>query len=167
MSTPWFRDPFRDPQGREQAALGERIGNIEARPHVVPAIPLTPAPINGVASGDWYRGITSAAFLQAWEMAILRYTNLAIWCTFNWRTGAGTTGEVRLRTNVGGTTSSAVALGAASSGVVTFRWLHSQAIWTADSLWVEARRTVGANLVEIQAPSVAMIDPAQATTAGV
>ena len=102
-------------------------------------------------------------------MIVARWTGLAVWARVNWRTGAGTTGELRLRAYRNGTVpvSDTVTLAAASSGTVEFLWLHGADIWTEDILWVEARRTAGANLVEIGFPAVAMVGPEGATAAGV
>jgi hypothetical protein len=173
MSTPWFRDPFRDPQGREQAALGERIGNIEARPQAVAPVPLIPRPISVFPSADWYQPVTSATFQSVWEGLPTRWSHLAVWAIVPWRTGAGTAGELRLQRYGGDLdatydTTDAVALAAASSGEVTFRWLHGSPIWGLGGIvYIDARRTAGANNVEIGHPSVVLIDPAEATQAGV
>jgi hypothetical protein len=175
MSTPWFRDPLRDPQGREQAALDQRIGNIEARPHVTAPATIEAVPAGGgTVTSDWYRPMSDASYARAWEAILVRYTNLAFWARVAWNTEAGTSGLLRLAIVDSGLAvviaSGAVTLGVASSGVAEFRWLHSQDVWrSADNqrLHVQTYRTAGANFVNIGYPQLAFVDPAGATLTGV
>lgn len=167
---PEFDDPLSvRAQNAEIEALSARLAALEARPRITIPAPLVPSPVFGYPSADWYQPCSSASLIQVWEMIVPRWTGLAVWARVNWRTGAGTTGAIRLIANRGGTfpASDTVPVAAASSGTIDFLWLHNGDIWTEDVLWVQAQRTAGANLVEIGFPAVAMVGPEGATTAGV
>ncbi len=167
MTTPFFGDPLGlAAEARWRESIEQRLTNLEARERVVVPAPLFPRPVNAFPSSDWYQATTAAGFTPLWEMIVPRWTALGAWVEFDWRTGAGTTGEVRLLSALGNA-SSAVVLGAASSGTITFRWLHNEDIWTDSVLWLTARRTGGANSVEVAFPHAALIPPTGCTLAGV
>jgi hypothetical protein len=160
-----YDDPAR------MAALESRIAAIEARPHVIAPLGLSPAPISSTAilNTDWEQELTTGSFDTCWEAQVSRWSHQAVYALVPWRTGAGTTGEVRLEASFT-TSSDPVVLAAASSGTATFRWLHGQDIWSPTAslaLFVTARRTAGANSVFIGYPYLALIDPAGATFAGI
>lgn len=151
------------------ADVETRLSALELRPQVIAPIGLAPAPIGGgTITVNWEVEITNAAFGTVWEAQVSRWSRQALWAVVPWRTEAGTTGELRVEASFS-TTSGTVTLAAASSGTATFRWLHSQDVWSpAASLaaWVTARRTGGANKVVIGYPYLALVDPAGATLNG-
>ena len=166
-----YLDPLIDAAARERRDASERLRNLESRPQVVPPVAIVSTPYLLNPSADWYVPYTGAAFgAGGWSGIMPRVAHPGVYCRFNWRTGAGTTGEVRLLSNAGfapGGSTAIVALAAASSGTITFLWLHGLPLWiTSYNLDLEARRTGGANSVEIQAPLLYLIDPSGCTATG-
>lgn len=108
-------------------------------------------------TSSWYVPVTNAAFdgsqaCRPWIIVLDRIVHTALRVDVEWTTEAGTTGELRL--NVGLTTS-AIALPAASSGVASFKWVHGYPLWAADVfVYLEARRTAGANNVNVRFPRI-------------
>lgn len=152
-----------------------RLTALEERPRIIVPTTLVPRPINATPSSDWYQTADVASFASRWEHTITRWSQQAAWVQVPWRTGATTTGEVRLYGfairdgGPGGTyaASDAIALGAGSSGTAEFLWLHEGDIWTQTGiLWVQGRRTAGSNSVELGFPQASLIDPDSATLGG-
>lgn len=140
----------------------ERVQAAEARaPRLVQPIAYPLFPYGGASApgSDWYIPVTGAAFgVQATTPWIFQPDVLAhqgIILQVPWRTGAGTTGEMRLALNVSSPNAPtpAVTLPAASSGTLIWRWLHGVDPWT-ESVGgsIEVRRTAGANNVEVGYP---------------
>lgn len=158
-----------DPLALDRVAeLARRVDALEQRPKVVPPIAAVTTPYLISPGADWYMPFTNAAYgAGSWSGILPKVALPGVYCRFAWRTGAGTTGEVRLLAGGGATMTSAVALAAASSGTITFHWLHGHTLWQASqNLDLEARRTAGANLVEIQAPIYYLTDAAGCTLTG-
>lgn len=152
-----------------QAQVETRLSALEARPQVIPPVPLAAAPLSAYPSADWYQPVTAGSWTVYWQAQVSRWSHQALWAVVPWRTAAATTGELRIEASFS-TTSSAVSLAAGSSGTATFRWLHSQVIWSpsaSGAAWVTAYRSSGAGDVEIGYPYLALLDPAGATLAGI
>lgn len=148
--------------------LTDRLSALESRPTLVIPTPLVPRPVNEFPSADWYQPTTSGTFENLWECIASRWSGLGVWVRVPWRTPASTVGELRVERILGGSTSSAVNLPAGGNGVQTFRWLHGGTLWgEGDGIFVSARRLSGAGSVEIGHPDVAVVDPADCTSAGV
>jgi hypothetical protein len=159
------------------AQVNKQLQDLKREQQLIPpnAIPAQPLSAAGGVSGDWYLPVTSATMgypLGApWDIVVRRVARSGLFVTFPWRTGAGTTGTVRLSVDgdhVNYPTTASVALGANTSGTVSFSWLHPVALWSFNiHFFVEAARTAGANNVEIGFPQAAIVDPAGCTTRGI
>lgn len=145
-----------------------RIGALEQRPQVVAPVAVIATPYLLTPSADWYIPHTNAAYGGGgWSGIMPRISHQGVYCRFAWRTGAGTTGLVALHAASDTRTTSDVVLPAASSGVITFRWLHGLPLWAASyNLDINCKRTGGANLVEIQTPLFYLTEPAGCTASG-
>lgn len=162
-------DPFTSRSFAQQQQLAERLADLGQRPQVVAPLAVVATPYLLTPSADFYLPYTAAAYGSgSWSGIMPRIAHQAVYCRFNWRTGAGTTGEVRLTAASGTQLATAIVLPAASSGTITYKWLHGLPVWVASyNLDLEAKRTGGANLVEIQAPQYYLVDPAGCTAAGI
>lgn len=114
-----------------------------------------------------YVPVTSGTFVDVFECRVDLITHGGVASWVQWATDAGTTGEVRLL--LAASTSSAVTLAAASSGVQQFKWLHGQALGTGPALFkIQARRTGGAGNVNIYpAAGCQMADPGACDADGI
>lgn len=134
-------------------ARGQRAAQL-VNPTPVPASPFGG---NGPPASDWYIPVIGASFgvqaTQPWIISLDRIVRTGFAVDLPWRTGAATTGEVRL-TLLGIASTDVISLGAGSSGTASFRWLHPMEPWVNTFVWiyVEARRTAGANTVSIGYP---------------
>lgn len=153
------------------ADLARRIALLEQAPQVLPPVGLSPVPYDVAVSIDWYCNVTAAVFgasgASPWAAQMPRVARRGLFVAIPWITEAGTTGEVRLTAASGSAQAGTVTLPAASSGTVTYRWLHNLPLWyTSYNLDVWARRTGGANNVRIGYPSCFMVDAAGCTLTG-
>lgn len=157
-------------------SVDEALDAEHRAPQLLPDLAYPFAPYGGAAgpSSLWYIPVTNGAFdgsqaSQPWLGRMTRCVHKSLLVRVPWTTDGGTTGEVRLFTSPNAT--SAVALPAASSGIVTFNWLHGITPWLAADfgVFVEARRTGGAGGVNIGYPLGGVIqrDPRGATVTGI
>lgn len=172
----WASDPIDYAATTWRATVEKRLADLEARPAVAACSPVYMSPTNVTAlTNDWYVEVTGiGAFIVYWQANTTRTANRGLWAQVPWRTDASTTGELRLRvqgnepaTGLLTAYTSAVALGASSSGTVQFRWFHGFEPWTTFYLTVEARRVTGTNKVYIGFPFAAFVDPRGCTTTGI
>lgn len=112
------------------------------------------------------KAVTSATFVETWRVLFGDYLGPGVEVMVTWATGAGTTGELQVVSNGGGTTATH-ALPAASSGVAFVRWLHGTPVGAGPfTMSVQARRTAGANNVTIYPCHAWIQDPAFCTGPG-
>jgi hypothetical protein len=163
-------------------SVDDRLNAEHRAPQLIEGLtyPLAPYGGAGAPTGLWYIPVTAATFTrlqdsEPWLCTMERLVRKGILVRVPWTTDAATTGELRLEGGGGiqGLTpnepTAAVVLPAASSGIVTFRWLHGAPLWgVGASLFVAARRTGGAGNVNIGYPfgGVVQIDPRGCTVTG-
>ena len=163
----------RDDELAYRRRFDDRLAAVELRPQLLPPVvhPGRPVQPLDVVALDGYQNITSATFVTCWDTLMDRIVHEGFYVAIPWETETGTTGEVQGFLYSGLYTTSAVALPAASSGVLTFRWLHGQELWTSTdvSAGFQARRTGGSNNVRIGPPvtGLVQVDPRGCTTTGV
>ena len=154
--------------------LTHRVKMLEQQPKVQPAFYYQAVPYRSSVSPNatWYAGHTNATLGGAggipWAIPLPVVGMTAAYCQVNWTTDAATTGQIQLTANSGSNLTSAVTLGAGSSGTVTFLWLHGLTLWRRAinfDLW--ARRATGAGTVYVQCPTFALVDSIGATTTGI
>ena len=129
---------------------------------VVPyAWPASPYGGNGPPTGYWYIPVIAGTFdgsqaTQPWVVQLDRVAHRAIQIAIPWATDTGTSGELRLKIDIGApnSPSSVRTLAVASSGVATYNWLHGLVPFANNDVWliIEARRTGGAGNVNIGYP---------------
>jgi hypothetical protein len=159
------------PGADPEVALSGRVRALEAEPQLLPPIPHPARPFQSLSAAlDGYMDITSGGLVTCWDTIVDRLVHRGVFVRIPWQTQAGTTGELRLLVN-GFRASSAVALPAASSGELTFRFLHFLTLWTTVDapLAIQARRTGGANAVRIGPPytGFVQVDPRGCTSTGI
>lgn len=117
-------------------------------------IPLVPQSGTGLTASATSVSATDASFQSVYAGEAFAAIADAYMVTFAWATDAATTGEVRLKNNVGGGgVTSVVSLAAGSGGFLTFSWLHGQPLGTGPfAPTLQARRTGGAGGVGIFVP---------------
>lgn len=138
--------------------------------------PAAPYGGSGPPSALWFIPVTAAAFdgsqaSQPWVVQLDVVTHTAFKIDIPWTTDAGTSGEVRLQmTGAPNAPSAAKTLAVASSGVASFIWLHGWPPYVGSDIWIsiEARRTAGANNVNIGFPQGGgiMVGPKGAAVTG-
>lgn len=149
-----------------------RVGALETRPRVQAPVSLSPVPYIPGPQTDWYSNITNGAAFGAgndspWAAQMPRVAHRGVFASIPWITEAGTTGEIKLTAASGTKQAATVALPAASSGTVVYRWLHGLDLWLASyNLDVYARRASGANLVRVGYPHIYMIEARGCTATG-
>lgn len=95
------------------------------------------------------KNVTSGSFVETWRNYVPALEGRGVEVLIPWVTGAGTTGELRIDSNIPSNTV-AYPLPAASSGVAFARWLHGGVLGSGPVVFsVMARRTAGANNVSI------------------
>lgn len=113
------------------------------------------------------KSTTSATFATQYTTYFGEAFGPGVEAFFSWSTGAGTTGEVRLGDNNGGTTN-AQSLPAASSGYYFVRWLHTLAVGAGPfNVSLDVRRTGGANSVAVSPLMAWVQDPSVCSSVGV
>lgn len=124
---------------------------------------------NLAAFNGFYTPVTAGAFADVYEaqFAVISHRGLGVpvICTSD----VGTTGEFRIRSGAGGTTS-AVTVPSGSAGTLQlFEWLHGEDISTGPtSFFVQARRTAGAGDVNVYLPTrAALMDPLPCSASGI
>lgn len=117
---------------------------------IYPGVELAMLPVGSAAAVFVTAGAFGVEFSRSVDTAMAD----AFLIKVPWVTDAATTGEMRLRNDVGGgNSSSAVTLAANSGGVVVFSWLHGQQIGSGPIVpCVEVRRTSGAGNVYVWPP---------------
>lgn len=159
---------------RSVLAVQDRVDNVAFRPQAIDAIAFQANPYRpGVVDSQWRQAITDSVLGSTspggspWFWVVPRVARLGVRCEIPWQTEAGTTGQVQLTAAGGALLTTAVSLGAASSGTVTYNWLHGRDLWSGHvnfDLW--ARRSGGANNVLIGYPRFWLVDPAGCTVTG-
>lgn len=154
---------------QRNAEIERRVGALEQRPQVVAPVAMIVEPYNANPSTDWWGQFTNAAYgANGWSAVVPRIPRPGIWWRFDWRTGAGTTGEVQLTAQSGTLAASAIVLPAASSGSILYRWLHNGSMWNvAFNIDLGVRRTGGANVVEVRLPIAYFVDASACTLTGI
>jgi hypothetical protein len=110
--------------------------------------------------------VTAGAFTQTWQVVMPQVLGPGLETWIGWSTDAGTTGEIRV--NSFASTTTALALPAASAGNAYSRWLHGIPLGTGPiAPVVEARRTGGVGNVNIYQVMGWLREPADCTSAGV
>jgi hypothetical protein len=102
----------------------------------------------------------SGSFTDLWSSRIDLITHLGVACWAAWVVDSGVSGEVRLRSSIGATTTAVAISG--TSGSQQFKWLHDATLGTGPvSFYLQARVTGGAGSVHLDQPftGAQMADP--------
>lgn len=147
----------------------DRFTDLERRLRVIERSPTLPILQHGWrASPATVVAVTSATFVTAWTLTIQGPSSSVVSVTVTTVQGAGTTGELRLTVSGGGSTTAKV-LPAGVTTTTVFRWAHGALTGSGAApitILLEARRTGGANNVDVQQPDALAESPLVTPAAG-
>jgi hypothetical protein len=108
---------------------------------------------------------TSPTFVTVWQSVFPVASHQGIGGRVGWGADPGTTGELRLK--LGSNTTDAASLAAGTTGEQIFQWLHEATLGSGpQTVEIQARRTGGANGINIYSPTLEMRGPDGATSGG-
>lgn len=152
-----------DPHGPRRPRRPAGLESLERTRQAIDPEPLDVHPLVALTA-TWGAQITSSSFTALWQAKARRLSHPAAMIRVPWVTGPGTSGELRVvLTGPGSATSSHLALATNSSSIDVLGWQHALDLWEAGAtpltVSVEARRSAGADNVNIFLPQIALIDP--------
>jgi hypothetical protein len=110
--------------------------------------------------------VTSGVFATQYAVLFGDYLGPGVEVMVPWATAAGTTGELQVVSNGGGTTATH-ALAANSSGFAFVRWLHGTPVGSGPfTVSVQARKTAGAGSIAIGLSHAWVQDPTLCSSGG-
>lgn len=139
----------------ERLARLERFGPVDDR-----ALTVTPA---NIVIGGFSMGSTAASFEDGWAFTALRAIHDCVVIQATVATPASTTAQVRLRNPDTSDVTSAISIGASTTGVATFRWIHGISPILIEQprfqIIIQVKRTAGSGTVSLLAPGLAVQVP--------
>jgi hypothetical protein len=114
-----------------------------------------------------FKTVTAGVFTLTWRSIMPIVLGPGAEVAVGWSCDVGTTGELEVVTNGGGT-SNVLSLGSGASGTSYLRWLHGSAIGVGNLTFdVQARRVTGGGNINIYQSAAWLRDPADCSSGGI